>query len=132
MDEPKKINKSLSALDDVLSALADHAKFVPYNNSILTTLLSESRGGNSKTIMMAAISPSDDNFDESLSTLRVKKIKQEAKRNKGDSKAAIKAELRAQVNKLKGQLQSYLGNTRVKLRRVKMEHKEKEGEMRSR
>eukprot|EP01083_Nonionella_stella_P069573 185511_1 len=148
MEELKKINKSLSALGDVISALADHAKFVPYNNSVLTTLLSESLGGNSKTIMMAAISPADDNFDESLSTLRyaerVKKIKQIAKKNRGDSKATVERELRSQIDKLKrqldlrssgnkdhaNQLQNYLENSRVELRRVKMEHKEKVDEMR--
>ena len=149
MEELKKINKSLSALGDVIAALADHAKFVPYNNSVLTTLLSESLGGNSKTIMMAAISPADDNFDETLSTLRyaerVKKIKQSAKKNKGDSKATVERELRAQIDKLKSQLElrssgnkdhvqaleGYLTNTRKELRRVKMEHKEKVNEMRS-
>ncbi len=148
MEELKKINKSLSALGDVISALADHAKFVPYNNSVLTTLLSESLGGNSKTIMVTAISPADDNFDESLSTLRyaerVKKIKQTAKKNEGDSKATVERELRAQIEKLKSklelrssgnkdhvnQLQGYLENSRVELRRVKMEHKEKVSEMR--
>lgn len=50
MQELKKINTSLSALGDVIAALADKANFVPYNNSILTTLLSESLGGNSKTM----------------------------------------------------------------------------------
>ena len=50
MEELKKINKSLSALGDVISALSQNAKFVPYNNSILTTLLKESLGGNSKTM----------------------------------------------------------------------------------
>ena len=109
MEELKTINKSLSALGDVIAALADHAKFVPYNNSVLTTLLTESLGGNSKTIMMAAISPADDNFDETLSTLRyaerVKRIRQSAKKNKGDSKATVERELRAQITKLKGQLE---------------------------
>ena len=106
-------------------------------------------GGNSKTIMMAAISPADDNFDESLSTLRfasrVKKIKQAAKKNQGDSKARVEKELRAQIDKLKSQLElrssgnkdqvvqlnNYLENSRQELRRVKMEHKEKVNEMRS-
>lgn len=45
-------------------------EFVPYRNSELTNLLSESLGGNSKTIMIAAISPAACNYDETLSTLR--------------------------------------------------------------
>merc|ERR1712130_1002940 len=109
MEELKKINKSLSALGDVIAALAEHAKFIPYNNSVLTTLLSESLGGNSKTIMMTTISPADDNFDESLSTLRfaarVKKIRQSAKKNSGDSKGVQERALKAQINKLKQQLE---------------------------
>ena len=45
-------------------------EFVPYRDSVLTWLLKESLGGNSKTAMIAAISPADINFDETLSTLR--------------------------------------------------------------
>ena len=44
--------------------------FIPYRNSLLTHILSESLAGNSKTFMIAAISPADDNYEESLSTLR--------------------------------------------------------------
>ena len=45
-------------------------KHVPYRNSVLTWLLKDSLGGNSKTVMMATFSPAGDNFEESLSTLR--------------------------------------------------------------
>ena len=45
-------------------------KFVPYRDSTLTWLLKDSLGGNSKTIMIATVSPADDNYDESMSTLR--------------------------------------------------------------
>ena len=44
--------------------------FIPYRNSLLTHILSESLAGNSKTFMIAAISPADDNYEESLGTLR--------------------------------------------------------------
>eukprot|EP00698_Gefionella_okellyi_P012000 TRINITY_DN3208_c0_g1_i1.p1 TRINITY_DN3208_c0_g1~~TRINITY_DN3208_c0_g1_i1.p1 ORF type:complete len:939 (+),score=213.43 TRINITY_DN3208_c0_g1_i1:46-2862(+) len=68
------INKSLSALGNVIGALADMAKgkktFVPYRDSILTRMLQQSLGGNAKTVMIAAISPASVNYDESLSTLR--------------------------------------------------------------
>eukprot|EP00698_Gefionella_okellyi_P018272 TRINITY_DN545_c0_g1_i4.p1 TRINITY_DN545_c0_g1~~TRINITY_DN545_c0_g1_i4.p1 ORF type:complete len:1900 (+),score=497.76 TRINITY_DN545_c0_g1_i4:40-5739(+) len=68
------INKSLSALGNVISSLADMAKgkkvFVPYRDSILTRMLQQALGGNAKTIMIAAISPAAVNYEESLSTLR--------------------------------------------------------------
>jgi len=105
MEELKKINLSLNALGDVISALASRAKFVPFNNSTLTTLLRESLSGNSKTIMMAAISPAEDNFEESMSTLRyasrVKKIKTHIRKNGAESKEAIERELRAEIDRLK-------------------------------
>jgi len=108
LEELKKINKSLSALGDVISALSQNHKFVPYNNSVLTTLLKESLGGNSKTIMIATISPTMENFQESLSTLRyasrVKKISTHATRNLGEHKAVIEAALRAEIARLKKQL----------------------------
>jgi len=78
------INASLSALGNVITALADIAMgkkkvFVPYRNSALTRLLQDALGGNSRTIMVAALSPADVNYDETLGTLRYadrcKKIK---------------------------------------------------------
>lgn len=78
------INASLSALGNVISALAERAMgkkkvFIPYRNSALTRLLQDALGGNSKTIMIAALSPADVNYDETLGTLRyadrAKKIK---------------------------------------------------------
>ena len=70
------INKSLSSLGNVISALAEQANnpkkkvFIPYRDSKLTQILQSALGGNSKTIMVAALSPADINFDETLSTLR--------------------------------------------------------------
>lgn len=60
-EEAKKINGSLSALGEVINALVDGGRFVPYRTSKLTMLLKDSLGGNSKTIMIIAISPADDN-----------------------------------------------------------------------
>ena len=69
--EGTKINQSLSVLGNVIKALVDgKAKFVPYRDSKLTRLLQDSLGGNTKTLMIAAVSPAFSNFDESLSTLR--------------------------------------------------------------
>jgi len=78
LKEGAAINKSLSALGNCISALADASKpgidkskhFIPYRDSVLTWLLRESLGGNAKTIMIAALSPADINFEETLSTLR--------------------------------------------------------------
>ena len=75
LKEGANINKSLSALGNVISALADLSMgkkkvMVPYRDSVLTKLLQNALGGNSKTIMIAALSPADINYDETLSTLR--------------------------------------------------------------
>ena len=70
LKEAANINKSLSMLGMVISALAEGSKKVPYRDSMLTKLLANALGGNAKTIMICAISPSSDNYEESLSTLR--------------------------------------------------------------
>ena len=71
MKEATKINLSLSALGNVISALVDgKTHHIPYRDSKLTRLLQDSLGGNTKTIMIAACSPANYNYDESLSTLR--------------------------------------------------------------
>jgi hypothetical protein len=71
LKEAQKINLSLSALGNVISALVDgKSSHVPYRDSKLTRLLQDSLGGNTKTIMIAALSPADYNYDETLSTLR--------------------------------------------------------------
>ena len=55
----------------MISALVDgKSKHIPYRSSKLTRLLQDSLGGNTKTVMLAALSPADYNFDETLSTLR--------------------------------------------------------------
>ena len=72
--ESTKINLSLSVLGNVISALVDgKCKYVPYRDSKLTRLLQDSLGGNSKTLMVACISPGENNYEETLSTLRYAK-----------------------------------------------------------
>uniref|UniRef100_A0A672H5Z2 Kinesin motor domain-containing protein n=1 Tax=Salarias fasciatus TaxID=181472 RepID=A0A672H5Z2_SALFA len=69
--EATKINLSLSALGNVISALVDgRSKYIPYRDSKLTRLLQDSLGGNTRTLMIACLSPADNNYEESLSTLR--------------------------------------------------------------
>ncbi|GLV37047.1 Kinesin family member 3C [Carabus blaptoides fortunei] len=71
LKEATKINLSLSALGNVISALVDgKAKHIPYRDSKLTRLLQDSLGGNTRTLMIACISPASRNYVETLSTLR--------------------------------------------------------------
>ncbi|XP_060077900.1 kinesin-like protein KIF13B [Ylistrum balloti] len=109
--EGSNINKSLTTLGLVISALADQnkakSKFVPYRDSVLTWLLKDNLGGNSKTVMIATISPSADNYEETLSTLRyadrAKRIINHAVVNE-DPNARIIRELREEVEQLKQRL----------------------------
>lgn len=70
LKEASKINKALSSLGNVISALAENSPHIPYRDSKLTRLLQDSLGGNSKTIMIANIGPASSNYEESLTTLR--------------------------------------------------------------
>jgi len=70
LKEASKINRALSSLGNVISALAEKSPHVPYRDSKLTRLLQDSLGGNSKTLMIANIGPSEYNYNESLTTLR--------------------------------------------------------------
>ncbi|KAL2086530.1 hypothetical protein ACEWY4_017589 [Coilia grayii] len=119
LKEGGNINKSLVTLGNVISALADlsqdsgnsNAKkrqvFVPYRDSVLTWLLKDSLGGNSKTIMIATISPADVNYGETLSTLRyanrAKNIINKPTINE-DSNVKLIRELRAEIARLKALL----------------------------
>lgn len=70
MKEAQYINKSLSALGDVMEALDQKAKFIPYRNSKLTYLLQDALGGNSRTMMVVTVCPTDITTDETLFTLQ--------------------------------------------------------------
>ena len=77
---------------------------IPYRDSKLTRLLQDSLGGNTKTVMIAAISPSDFNYEESLSTLRyaarAKSIKNQPRVNE-DPKDALLKQYEEEIKKLK-------------------------------
>lgn len=117
LKEGGNINKSLVTLGNVISALADLSQeggnlkkkqvFVPYRDSVLTWLLKDSLGGNSKTIMIATISPADVNYGETLSTLRyanrAKNIINKPTINE-DSNVRLIRELRAEIVRLKALL----------------------------
>nr|XP_025035963.1 kinesin-like protein KIF16B isoform X2 [Pelodiscus sinensis] len=116
LKEGGNINKSLVTLGNVISALADLSQdaanplakkkqvFVPYRDSVLTWLLKDSLGGNSKTIMIATISPADVNYGETLSTLRyanrAKNIINKPTINE-DPNVKLIRELRAEIVRLK-------------------------------
>ncbi|XP_026672214.1 kinesin-like protein KIF13B isoform X3 [Ceratina calcarata] len=115
LKEGSNINKSLTTLGLVISKLADQNsgsnknkdKFVPYRDSVLTWLLKDNLGGNSKTVMVATVSPAADNYEETLSTLRyadrAKRIVNHAVVNE-DPNARIIRELRQEVEALKEML----------------------------
>merc|ERR1712186_11515 len=69
MKEAQNINKSLSALGDVIQALVSKTPHVPYRNSKLTMMLKDSLGGDSKTLMIVQTSPAQTNCTETLSSL---------------------------------------------------------------
>ncbi|XP_032317684.1 kinesin-like protein KIF16B isoform X1 [Camelus ferus] len=116
LKEGGNINKSLVTLGNVISALADLSQdasnpfvkkkqvFVPYRDSVLTWLLKDSLGGNSKTIMIATISPADVHYGETLSTLRyanrAKNIINKPTVNE-DPNVRLIRELRAEIARLK-------------------------------
>ena len=108
LKEATKINLSLSALGNVIEALVANAsgksRHIPYRDSKLTRLLQDSLGGNTKTVMIAAVSPADYNFDETLSTLRyanrAKNIKNKPKVNE-DPKDALLKEYQDEIKRLK-------------------------------
>ncbi|XP_035200542.1 kinesin-like protein KIF1B isoform X6 [Oxyura jamaicensis] len=115
LKEGANINKSLTTLGKVISALAEVTKkkkktdFIPYRDSVLTWLLRENLGGNSRTAMVAALSPADINYDETLSTLRyadrAKQIKCNAVINE-DPNAKLVRELKEEVTRLKDLLRA--------------------------
>lgn len=107
LKEGANINKSLSALGNVINALVEGSKsggkgptFVPYRNSKLTRVLQESLGGNSLTTMLAALSPAASNLEETLSTLKY------ANRAKDIKVKAVKNEEASQVTRLQDEIRA--------------------------
>ncbi|XP_030050522.1 kinesin-like protein KIF28P [Microcaecilia unicolor] len=122
------VNLSLTTLGNVISALAEAAMgkkvvYIPYRDSVLTKLLQPALGGNSRTIMIAAISPADICYEETLSTLRyaerAKKIKNKAVVNTSPTQKLIR-DLKAENHKLL----TRLAELRSSGKRVEKETKE--------
>ncbi|KAL8273192.1 hypothetical protein Esti_002950 [Eimeria stiedai] len=105
--EAKEINKSLTALGDVISALSSAGEtFIPYRNHKLTQVMSDSLGGTAKTLMFVNISPADYNVDETVTSLmyasRVKLITNESSKHVESKQLA---RLKDRVNKLSAELE---------------------------
>ncbi|CAO3595276.1 unnamed protein product [Absidia cylindrospora] len=146
LKEGANINRSLTTLGKVIAGLADqttttsapsplpsnaksHKKrdsFIPYRDSVLTWLLKDSLGGNSKTAMIAAISPAD--FDETLSTLRyadqAKKIKTKAVVNEDPNVRMIR-DLKTEIQNLKQSLLTYVPHPEQL--QLQQQHQDNEG-----
>lgn len=69
LKEAQSINKSLSALADVIGALSSDGQHIPYRNHKLTMLMSDSLGGNAKTLMFVNVSPAESNLEETYNSL---------------------------------------------------------------
>ncbi|XP_033078324.1 kinesin-like protein KIF21A isoform X3 [Trachypithecus francoisi] len=113
------INCGLLALGNVISALGDKSKratHVPYRDSKLTRLLQDSLGGNSQTIMIACVSPSDRDFMETLNTLkyanRARNIKNKVMINQDRASQQINA-LRSEITRLQVELMEYKTGKRI-------------------
>ncbi|KAI5122123.1 hypothetical protein M0805_000771 [Coniferiporia weirii] len=149
LKEGANINKSLTTLGKVISSLAvasqaDNRKgkkgkgedFVPYRDSVLTWLLKDSLGGNSKTAMIAAISPAD--YDETLSTLRyadqAKKIKNKAVVNE-DPNAKLVRELKEELEMLRARVSGSnsedVYDPKVPLEKQKVTYQTKDGQIKT-
>merc|ERR1719309_1100977 len=95
LKEATKINLSLAALGNVISALVDgKSTHIPYRDSKLTRLLQDSLGGNARTVMVANIGPASYNYDESVTTLRfanrAKNIKNKPRINEDPKDALLR------------------------------------------
>ncbi|XP_027135593.1 kinesin-like protein KIF17 isoform X2 [Larimichthys crocea] len=115
--EATKINLSLSALGNVISALVDgRSKYIPYRDSKLTRLLQDSLGGNTRTLMIACLSPADNNYEETLSTLRyanrAKSIQNRPRINE-DPKDALLREYQEEIKNLRALISGQLGSANL-------------------
>ncbi|XP_073491558.1 kinesin-like protein KIF13A isoform X2 [Aquarana catesbeiana] len=134
LEECRNINKSLLTLGLVINSLAENSEnkrktqHVKYRDSVLTWLLKNNLGGNSKTIMLATVSPAADNYQETLSTLRyaesAKRIVNQAMVNKDVKSKAIE-ELQEAIKSLREQLTT-TEQVKAEVKKLKSQLEEKE------
>ncbi|XP_072273234.1 kinesin-like protein KIF13A [Pyxicephalus adspersus] len=135
LKESSNINKSLSTLGLVINSLAEisenkrRSQYVNYRDSVLTWLLKNNLGGNSKTIMLATVSPAADNYHETLSTLRyadsAKRIVNQAVVNEDVKFKAIE-ELQEEIKRLRLQLTTTEQVKEAEVQELKAQLEEKE------
>ena len=113
LKEGISINKGLLCLGQVISALTEDKKeksFIPYRDSKLTRILQDSLGGNSRTTMIACVSPAETNYEESLSTIRyasrARNIKNKPVVNRDPNSMLIES-LRQQIQSLQFEVKEY-------------------------
>ncbi|KAJ6316425.1 hypothetical protein OIU78_019670 [Salix suchowensis] len=106
--EAGEINKSLLTLGRVINALVEHSGHVPYRDSKLTRLLRDSLGGNTKTCIIATVSPSIHSLEETLNTLdyahRAKKIKNRPEVNQRVAKSELIKDLYKEIERLRQEI----------------------------
>ncbi|KAM9840843.1 kinesin-like protein KIF3C [Aulostomus maculatus] len=132
LKEAAKINLSLSALGNVISALADgRSSHVPYRDSKLTRLLQDSLGGNAKTVMVATLGPAPQHYDETLTTLRyanrAKNIQNQPRVNE-DPKDALLREFQREIARLRAELNHRKWRSKQKKEQVDGEGWERDGD----
>ncbi|XP_042359256.1 kinesin-like protein KIF3C isoform X1 [Plectropomus leopardus] len=132
LKEAAKINLSLSALGNVISALADgRSGHVPYRDSKLTRLLQDSLGGNAKTVMVATLGPAPQHYDETLTTLRyanrAKNIQNQPRVNE-DPKDALLREFQMEIARLRAQLNHRKWRSKQKKEQLDGEGWERDGD----
>ena len=128
LEESRRINKSLSALGNVINALTDiKTKHIPYRDSKLTRLLQNSLGGNCKTSMIAMISPYDGSYNESISTLnfakRAKIIRIKASINEEINQNALISQYEKELSRLRQELneKNNIINNNALIKKIEME-----------
>lgn len=113
LSEAKYINLSLHFLEQVIVALQEKQKFIPYRNSMMTSVLRDSLGGNCRTVMVATLAPEEEQLDETISSCRfaqrVAHISNRLEVNEEVDPKRLIARLKAQLRELKEELQVLRG-----------------------
>jgi kinesin family protein 3/17 len=134
LEESKRINKSLSALGNVIAALTDRTgrAHIPYRDSKLTRILEDSLGGNCRTTMLATISPALEAFQETLSTLkfanRAKNIQNAPRINEDVDEKALLRRYERELKQLRASLESRSQNVVDKSRLIEVEEQRRRAE----
>lgn len=134
LEESKQINKSLSALGNVISALTDSKgrTHIPYRDSKLTRMLEDSLGGNCKTTMIAMVSPAIDALMETISTLkfanRAKHIRNEARINEDLDQKSLLRKYERELKILRAELEARNKNVVDKRKLLELEEQRRRAE----